>query len=70
MSLIVEEGYKRHLDLYLKLLETKARVLNLTQYIMDEGLILHGDLTDATEKNEVIALRNALVAELRVIIGV
>jgi hypothetical protein len=70
MSLIVDAGYKQHLDRYLKLLEIKARVLTLTQHIMDEGTVLYNDLTDATEKAEVLALKNALVAELRVILGV
>ena len=70
MSLIVDSTYREHLDRYVKLLEINERVTTLTQHIMDEGTALHADLTDNTEKAEVVALKNALVAELRAILGV
>jgi len=55
---------------YDQLVEFKANITGYTQKWLDRGIALHGNTSDAGEKAEIIALRDALIAELRVILGV
>ena len=70
MSLSTESVRNDQVDEYNNLLSFVTRLEAGTQNFMDNATALHTELTDAADKAEVIAVRDDLIARLRVILGV
>ena len=70
MSLATELEREVDVDEYQSLLSFVTRLETGTQNFMDIATPLHARLTDPVEKAEVIAVRDDLVARLRVILGI
>jgi len=60
----------RNLQEYSALEAQKGVILSLTQAWMNRGTGLYNATGDATEKTQILALRDAMVADLRVTLGV
>jgi len=70
MSFTSTRDSQNNLKEYDSLVEFKTSIVNHTQIWLNRGTVLHGKTSDVGEKAEIIALRDALIAELRVILGV
>ena len=70
MSLETELSREVEVEEYQSIKSFVPRLENATQDFMDKATALHAMLTDPAEKAEVIAVRDDLVARLRVILGV
>ena len=55
---------------YRNLKNSAGAVESRVQTWIDKATTLHGATADATEKAEIVALRDSLIANLRVILGV
>jgi len=70
MSLETELVREVEVEEYQSIKSFVPRLETGTQDFMDKATALHASLTDPVEKAEVIAVRDDLVARLRVILGV
>ena len=48
----------------------KTRLVGKVSLWVDDAVALHASTTDVAEKAEVIALRDAMIAELRAVLGI
>ena len=70
MTLATDVTRNGDIEQYQQLENGMPSIESQVQRWFDAATVLHGELTDPTEQAEVVALRDTLVANLRIILGV
>jgi hypothetical protein len=70
MALQTDKQHQQDIGTFDNLIQKKAQILNHVQDWVNQGTSFYAALDNAGEKAEVLALRNAFIAELRAILGV